>query len=305
MFHVLGIRAIAKRIAEFDYEYPRFLDPPLASIESASEINENFLISKLEYFDFSHMVNLYYEQKDKVLRQSLEDDDRKISLLNLSKRNEFIAMGSFNSLFMICSYLRGMDRFLMDMAGNKKLAEKIVKLASQYCLEYNRLELENFGPQAEFYCSWDDVATQQDLFFSPEDFKRYFLPFYQELIAEVKKYNLFFDWHCCGNVNKVLPLMIDAGIDIFDVVQTSAKDMNLEKVYKNFGNSVCLHGGMDVQKLLFKGSRAEVRREVKKVIELWADKGGIILSPSHECMPGTPAENIIEIYLAVNEYSGT
>ncbi|MDZ7836712.1 MAG: hypothetical protein U5N58_01550 [Actinomycetota bacterium] len=164
MFHVLGIRAIAKRVAEFDYEYPRFLDPPLASIESTSEINENFLISKLKYFDFSHMVNLHYEQKDKILRKSFEANDYKISVTSLIKNNEFIAMGSFNSLFMICSYLRGMDRFLMDIAGNKKLAEKIIQLTSQYCLEYNRRELESFGPQAEFYCSWDDVATQEDRF---------------------------------------------------------------------------------------------------------------------------------------------
>lgn len=151
MFHVLGISAIAKRVAEFDYEYPRFLDPPLASIESASEIKEDFLISRLKYFDFSHIVNLYYKQKDKVLREPIDTNDHKISLANLRKSNEFIAMGSFNSLFMICSYLRGMDRFLMDIAGNKKLAEKIIKLTSQYCLEYNRRELESLGPQAEFY----------------------------------------------------------------------------------------------------------------------------------------------------------
>ncbi|MFO7928725.1 MAG: hypothetical protein R6U35_03560 [Candidatus Humimicrobiaceae bacterium] len=45
-----------------------------------------------------------------------------------------------------------------------------------------------------------------------------------------------------------------------------------------------------------------MREEVLKVIELWANHGGIILSPSHECMPGTPVENIIEIYQTINEY---
>ncbi|GAJ22721.1 unnamed protein product, partial [marine sediment metagenome] len=60
---------------------------------------------------------------------------------------------------------------------------------------------------------------------SPELFKKYFLPIYKKLIENVKKYNLFFGWHCCGSVHDVLPLMIDAGIDVFDVVQTSARDM--------------------------------------------------------------------------------
>ena len=33
-------------------------------------------------------------------------------------------------------------------------------------------------------------------------------------------------------------MMIDAGIDIFDVVQTSAKDMGLENMHRLYGKSV-------------------------------------------------------------------
>ncbi|MDZ7836713.1 MAG: hypothetical protein U5N58_01555 [Actinomycetota bacterium] len=73
---------------------------------------------------------------------------------------------------------------------------------------------------------------------------------------------MFFDWHCCGNVNKVLPMMIDAGIDIFDVVQTSARDMGLEKIYKQFGNSVCLHGGYWMYKTFY--LKADLQRCEKK-----------------------------------------
>ncbi len=305
LFHALGIRAIAKKVEEYDYEYARFTDPPLSDIGSASDIKDDFLISKLKLFDFDHMVNLYHEQKEKVVRGITHDQNHKeeLSINNLRKNNEFIALGSFNSLFIICSYLRGMDQFLMDLAGNKKIAEKIIKLVGEYCLEYNKLELEAFGGKAEFYCCWDDVATQDNLFFQPDLFKKYYLPIYEKLIEETKKYDLIFDWHCCGSVNKVLPSMIEAGIDVFDVVQTSAKGMNLENIYKLYGNKVCLHGGMDVQDLLFKRKPENVKNEVKKVIDLWGNRGGIILAPSHECMPGTPIENIITIYKTINDYS--
>jgi uroporphyrinogen-III decarboxylase len=42
---------------------------------------------------------------------------------------------------------------------------------------------------------------------------------------------------------------------------------------------------------------------VKKVIGLWGNRGGIILSPSHECMPGTSVENILAIYKILNQVS--
>jgi len=81
----------------------------------------------------------------------------------------------------------------------------------EFILEFNRRELSSFGDKAEFYCSWDDVADQRGMMFAPDLFKKYFLPVYKQLFANVKKHGLILDWHCCGNVNEVLPMMIDAG----------------------------------------------------------------------------------------------
>ncbi|GAJ21364.1 unnamed protein product, partial [marine sediment metagenome] len=83
--------------------------------------------------------------------------------------------------------------------------------------------------------------------------------------------------------------------------QTSARDMELEKVYKLYGGKVCLHGGMDVQKLLVEKTPEEIKEEVKKVVSLWGSRGGIILAPSHETLPDTPVENILAIYETINE----
>jgi uroporphyrinogen decarboxylase len=134
------------------------------------------------------------------------------------------------------------------------------------------------------------------MLFSPELFKRHFLPTYRRLIGSVHAAGLLFGWHCCGSVHEVLPLMMDAGIDVFDVVQTSARDMDLVTMRKRYGNAVCLHGGIDVQKDLVQGKPADIRALVRKVKELWGTQGGIILAPSHETLPDTPAENMLALY---------
>jgi len=279
-FYTIGIKAKKGKMQIYDIEYPNVgIDPPLANIESVNEIKEGFLTSKIELFDFSKMKNKYREFDYK------EPCEKNI-----------VCIGGLSSLYMICCFLRGMENFLMDLAFNKRLAECIIKEVGEFCLEYNRRELENIGLYAEYYGTWDDVAGTDGMMFNPELFNKYFLPIYKELIANNKKHGLFFGWHVCGSVHQVLPQMIDAGIDVFDVVQTSAKDMDIENIYKLYGKSVCLHGALDIQKLLVEKTKKEIREEVKKIKNLWGQRGGIILAPSHEALPDTPIENILAIY---------
>jgi hypothetical protein len=75
LFHALGINAIAKRIEKYDYEYPKFTDPPLSKINHESDIDDNFLIKKLKLFNFKEMVNLYYEQKEKVIHNKEKNEN--------------------------------------------------------------------------------------------------------------------------------------------------------------------------------------------------------------------------------------
>jgi uroporphyrinogen decarboxylase len=281
-FHTIGIHAKRGNMRSWDIDYPNVgVDPPLAGVESPSDLDSDFLMQRLDLYDFNEMKNKYHDVSFEDQRQN---------------NNAVPNIGTLSSLFMICCYLRGMEQFLMDLVCNRTLAEHIIGEVGEFCIEFNRRELDAMGEGLLYYGTWDDVAGQQGLMFSPELFRRYFLPLYKRLIEQNKKRGLFFGWHVCGSVHEVLPMMIDAGIDVFDVVQTSARDMEIENVYRLYGKETCLHGGLDVQKLLVEKSEDEVREEVRRIVELWGNRGGIILAPSHEALPDTPIENIIAVY---------
>jgi uroporphyrinogen decarboxylase len=302
MYHALGINAKLVRVDKYNYEYAAYVDPPLALVESASELEKGFLTSKLDQFDYNAMLNMLHSQKEKAVLSESNEIDYPVD--DLKRNNEFIALGSFNSLFILCSYLRGMEQFLTDLYINTKLAQHIIGEVGEFVLEFNRRELSGFGKEAEYYCSWDDVAGQRGMIFSPQLFKKYFLPLYRKLYEQVKKYNLIIDWHCCGSIHEVLPMMIDLGIDIFDVAQTSAKNMGLENLHRLYGKKVCIHGGVDVKELLIFSKPRKIKEEVRKIFDLWGNRGGIIIAPAHEIEPETPIENILAIYKAVNDFSG-
>ena len=103
--------------------------------------------------------------------------------------------------------------------------------------------------------------------------------------------------HSCGSVYSFIPGLIDIGLDILDVVQTSAKDMEIEKLSKEFGRDICFCGTMDVQQVLLNMTPGQIEEEVRLRRRLFPD-GGLILGPSHAIQPGTPVENIIAMYRA-------
>ena len=284
-FYTIGIHAKPGNMESYDIDYPNVgVDPPLATAQRPSDITSGFLMRRLDDYDFKNMHNKYREAKPHDLSGS---DDAIVSI------------GTLSSLFMICCYLRGMENFLMDLACNEPLAERLIAEVGEFCLEFNRRELEIMGGPADYYGTWDDVAGQNGMLFSPNLFRKHFLPIYRKLIDQNKSHGLVFGWHVCGSVHDVLPMMIDAGIDVFDVVQTSARDMEIENVYRRYGGKVCLHGGLDVQKLLVERNELEVREEVRKIMDLWGKRGGIILAPSHETLPDTPIGNVLAIYETV------
>jgi len=303
-YSAIGIPTKQKTIPEYEYSFTEIISNPLRQIESTDDI-KGFLTCKLDYFNYDNLINGALNLNDALNPGSGSSDlaqyKKTVSDLSfnslISKSDDLICMGNvLSNPFMLCSYLRGMDRFLCDLAGNIRMAEAIVSEVKDFVLEFNRRYLSGAAGKCEYFGCWDDVAMQNGLMFPPKDFIKYFLPIWKELISMVKSAGKFFNWHCCGNVNEVLPIMIDAGIDVFDVVQTSAKDMEIEKFYNKFGKSVCIHGGIDVQKLLISGSHHEIREEVKKIRDLWGKNGGIIIGPSHEIVPETDIGNVLTLY---------
>lgn len=300
-FFALGIDVVSGRVEAYDFEYPIYTNPPLARVEDASEIRSGFLTSKLHLFDFNCMVNRLTQSAKTAPGAGSE-----VPLAYDSLRGEgddFMCMGMFNSPFMMCCYLRGMEQFLVDLVLDSRLAGRIIGEVGEYCVEFNRRELASFGQNAEIYAMWDDIAGQDGMLFSPKLFEQCFLPIYRLLIEGAKRSGLLFNWHCCGSVHRVLPAMIDVGIDIFDVVQTSARGMDLDNLHRLYGSNVCLHGAVDVQKLLVYGSPEQVKDEVRRIIDLWGLRGGVIVAPSHEALPETPIQNILAIYEPINAMS--
>ena len=75
-----------------------------------------------------------------------------------------------------------------------------------------------------------------------------------------KEYGVKAMFHSCGAIREIIPDLINTGFDILNPIQVRAKGMVPAELKKEFGNKICFHGGVDVQKTMPYGTVEEVKK---------------------------------------------
>lgn len=203
------------------------------------------------------------------------------------------------SVFEAAWYLRGLDTFMMDLAMEEDYASVLLDKVMQFPLD---MGLKYIDMGVDMVWLGDDIATQRNMMLSPDMWRKYFKPRYAEMFAQFKKRNpnIKLCYHSCGNLSAVVDELVEIGLDVLNPIQPMA--MNPAEFKKRFGKNITMYGAMDVQNILPFGTAAEVRGEVKNLIDGCAKGGGFILSPSHHVQSDTPIENIEAFYAAAREF---
>ncbi|MFQ5997531.1 MAG: uroporphyrinogen decarboxylase family protein [Dehalococcoidales bacterium] len=200
-------------------------------------------------------------------------------------------------------FLRGFEDWFTDLAADKKLAAALFDAAVEHNSALAEEILKVGGDLADVVAISEDLGFQNGLIVSPELYHELFKPRHQKYFATVKKHtSAFIHLHSCGSIYKLLPDLIELGVDVLNPVQVAAKDMDSSILGPEFGDRLSFWGGIDTQKVLPKGTTEEVKSEVRRRIRDLAPGGGYILAAVHNIQPGVPMENIIAMYEAGREY---
>jgi uroporphyrinogen decarboxylase len=199
--------------------------------------------------------------------------------------------------------VRGWDKWLSDLRIRKSLAEAILDIRLEI-VKYNvEKYVDVFGEFVHVIGFGDDFGTEEGPQIDVKTFREFYKHRYEELFSIVKKRSrAYIFFHSCGSIYPLIKEFIDIGVDIINPVQISAKGMDPEKLKKEFGDQITFWGGVDTQHVLPFAKPNEVIEHVKKLIEIFAPKGGFILAPVHNIQPPTPPENIVAMFKTAYEY---
>ena len=229
--------------------------------------------------------------------------ERAIALRQSSDRALVIVAGC--NLFEWGTFLRRMDNFLMDLALNQADVERLLDALMEIHLDTLEKVCEAVGDVADILRFGDDLGMDTGPFMAPDTYRKLFKPRHTILCNYVKEHSQMHTFlHSCGSIYRLLPDLIEAGYDIINPVQLGTRDMEAERLKKEFGQDITFWGGgCDTRQVLNRAAPAEVKDHVKGLLDIWMPGGGFVFNTVHNILPDVPPENIEAMFEAVAEFA--
>ena len=204
----------------------------------------------------------------KSARPRLEDMGHKIRFS--------VSRGPLN----IATFLMGTTEFLMALKTDPDRAHKLLRVITSFLKKWHALQRETF-PSIDGMFLLDDIVG----FIGGEDFREFGLPYFKEIYADGGTVKFFHNDAQCAKSIACYP---EIGINLYNpgIFNTLAELRQMS------ANRLTILGNIPPRDVLAKGSPADVRAAVQKLLSETPDRSKLILSCAGGMPPGVSTENI-------------
>lgn len=222
------------------------------------------------------------------------------SVKALRDRNDkYFLVRIYGSHFEKAQFARGFENLMADIGADYAFAKRL----HRRIIERNLVMLENVLtiPEIDGVLLGSDWGSQRGPLISPEVWDDLIRPGEQEEYDLVHSYGKDVWVHSCGDVQVLIPRLIEMGLDVLNPVQPECMDLGYLK--KTYGSRLTFWGGVSTQDTLPFGTPDEVRRESRRIRDLMGAGGGYIFAPAQGLQEDVPLANIRAILDVARETS--
>jgi len=198
--------------------------------------------------------------------------------------------------------IRDIEEWYVSTITRRNYIYEVFARQAETGLENLKLIYQSVGNKIQVvFMDGTDLASQTSLFCGPDTYKELYLPHAKKLNDWIHKNTKWKTMkHCCGGCEPLIGGFIEAGYDILNPVQCSARGMDPELLVDKYGDRIIFWGGgVDTQKTLPFGNPDEVTEQVKERIKIFSRKNGFVFNTIHNIQCNTPVENLIAMYRAL------
>jgi len=202
------------------------------------------------------------------------------------------------SLYERAWTLRGMEALMTDFLDHPEFVHKLFNRITDYNIAQVREALKHDIDAVYF---GDDWGQQHGLQMGPSLWREFIYPVLRRMYGVVRDAGKFVMIHSCGDVDELFDDLVGIGLNSFNPFQPEV--MDVYSLLPRYRGRLAFHGGLSTQKTLPFGNVEDVRREVRRLLELGRD-GGYIFAPAHDVEGDVPLENMLAAIETVQQQLG-
>ena len=196
--------------------------------------------------------------------------------------------GAIGTPFWGCYSVLGFMGLMTAVAEKPDLLEYMLERRTAWCLEYAKV-LVAVGAHGVWI---EECFTGGDIL-SPQQFRRFVMPYTQRLIDALRKSGVIGIYYVCGDVMPQLDVITEMSPDALAVEEPKKGfAIDVAEIKRRVGNSMALLGNFDAMDLLEHGPPAAMEREVRRQLDACARDGGFAMSLGSPMTLPTPPERL-------------
>ena len=213
---------------------------------------------------------------------------------------EIALLGGVQGPLTTAWLLMGYENIAYAVYDDPELLTEVFRISNEFFKEAARLSV-----QAGCVGIWvsEDLGDSTRGFFKLDDFRRYDLPYLNDIVSYVDSLGVPVLLHSCGHITDYLDDLAQTKISAIHPMQRTA-GMDLRTMKERYGKRWCLIGNIDSSRTLPYGRADDVVAEVREAIDIAAPGGGYVLASDHSLHDGISVENIKAMFSTGAEYGG-
>lgn len=202
------------------------------------------------------------------------------------------------SLYERAWCLRGMENLMVDFYEHPDFVHDLLNAITDFNLAQIR---EALRYDVDAFQIGDDWGQQQGLQMGPGPWRTFIKPCLARMYSTIRNAGRKVFIHSCGKVDSLFDDLVEIGLDCFNPFQPEV--MDVARLMKQYHGRLAFFGGLSTQRTLPYGSPADVRAEVRRLIDLGRD-GGYIFAPAHSVEGDVPLANLLAMIETIQAQPG-
>ncbi|MCR5263955.1 MAG: uroporphyrinogen decarboxylase family protein [Clostridiales bacterium] len=251
-------------------------DPPRLRKTAAESIKEAVELPLLDVTKGRIPVIL---EATRLMRETLHDE-------------VFVKTCIDSAPFSAAAIAMGPETLLLALIDEPELCHQFFERCTESVIRYGLAAAES-GAHGLAFGDSPSVMLGRDMY------REFALPYAQKAISTLQdKTGLPVFYHICGDTRHILDLMVESGADCLEI----DSDVPMAYAKKATFGRCAVEGNVSTVQAFLNGTPEDVRREAYAILDVYGNRGGLILSSACEIPRYSPTENVYALTRAAMEY---